>query len=213
MEIASGRLKVEKTARYFVNGDPQLPYDEVVFVLHGYGMKADDFLKSFAILERPGRLIVAPEGLSRFYKKAFSGDVVASWMTKEDRLSEIEDYITYLDKLFSVFVKDSSVKPTVIGFSQGTATASRWIMNGKSQVENFVIWCGEFARDYGTIPSKLPKIWHVYALKDEFIALDRFEDQSEFLKSIGFQVVDFSFDGGHTIDEPTLQEVSKAMSV
>jgi hypothetical protein len=46
-----------------------------------------------------GRIIIAPEGLSRFYRKGFSGDVVASWMTKDDRLDDMEDYVRYLNDL------------------------------------------------------------------------------------------------------------------
>ena len=62
---------------------------------------------SFATSNRsttPQRLIVAPEALSRFYvessgKTHADTHVGASWMTREDRLSDIEDYVEYLDAL------------------------------------------------------------------------------------------------------------------
>jgi len=204
MEPTIGRIEVRKTARYFMYGDPELPYREIVFVLHGYGMQAGEFLKNFEALQQPGRLIIAPEGLSRFYRKAFSGEVVASWMTKEDRLFDIDDYINYLDDLFVKLSVNSSAKKIVIGFSQGVTTASRWLMNGKSRIDDFVIWCGEFATDTPQFLAHAPRIWHVSAQKDEFIPLERFNKQLEYLKSMGFKVNDYTFDDGHLIHQPTL---------
>ena len=36
---------------------------------------------------------MAPEGLSRFYLEGFSGKVGATWMTREDRLNDIDNYL------------------------------------------------------------------------------------------------------------------------
>lgn len=207
MEPTIGRIEVRKTARYFMYGDATQPYNEIVFVLHGYGMQANEFLKSFEALHIPGRLIIAPEGLSRFYRKAFSGDVVASWMTKEDRLNEINDYILYLEDLFDKFSANTAAKKVVLGFSQGATTASRWLMNGKSRVDDFVVWCGEFAPDIHEFPTHYPRIWHVSAQRDEFIPQERFKKQREFLLSIGFEVMDYSFDDGHILHQPTLLQL------
>ncbi len=204
MEPTIGRIEIRKTARYFMYGDADKPYNEIVFVLHGYGMKADDFLKNFEALQKSGRLIIAPEGLSRFYRKAFSGDVVASWMTKEDRLFDIDDYIHYLDDLFIKLSVNLSAKKIVLGFSQGASTASRWLMNGKSRIDEFVIWCGEFAPDIAQFPEHRPKIWHVASLKDEFIPIERFNKQLEYLKNKGFEVNEYSFEDTHLIHQPTL---------
>src|ERR1051325_10016453 len=48
------------------------------------------------------RRLVAPEGLSRFYlsERATERRVGASWMTREDRLAEIADYLGYLDAVY-----------------------------------------------------------------------------------------------------------------
>ncbi len=204
MEPTIGRIVVRKTARYFMYGNADQQYTEIIFVLHGYGMQAGEFLKKFEALQQPGRLIIAPEGLSRFYRKAFSGDVVASWMTKEDRLNDIDDYIHYLDDLFFKMSVNPSAKKVVLGFSQGVTTASRWLMNGNSLVDDFVLWCGEFAPDIPKFPAHRPRIWHVSAQKDEFIPIDRFKKQQEYLTSSGFEVKEYSFDDGHIIHQPTL---------
>src|SRR5512141_1921982 len=99
-------MRVPRTARYWTDGDTGSARD-VWFILHGYGQLAADLLAAAAPLAGDGRLVVAPEALSRFYATAATGGshaqagVGASWMTREDRDHEIEDYIGYLDALAS----------------------------------------------------------------------------------------------------------------
>src|SRR5262245_36958952 len=95
--------RVERTARYYTLGPLSEGVRELWFVLHGYGNLAAKFLRSFEELDDGSRRIVAPEALNRFYliapDKAPANErpVGASWMTREDRESEIVDYIDYLD--------------------------------------------------------------------------------------------------------------------
>ena len=112
---------VHKTARVFVLGSVEKATD-VWIVLHGYAQLANTFLSEFEHLANGHTAIVAPEGLHRFYRKGFYGDVVASWMTKEDRLTDIQDYVNYLNNLVQSFPK-SVQNVHVLGFSQCVATA------------------------------------------------------------------------------------------
>ncbi|HEX7024003.1 MAG TPA: hypothetical protein VF187_04210, partial [Gemmatimonadales bacterium] len=126
-------LQVPRTARYLTQGDPEAA-EEVWFVLHGYGMLAAGFLRWFEPAVRPGRLLVAPEALSRSYhEEKGARRVGASWMTKEDRDVEIEDYVRYLDLLADQVIRALPGKPRVEihAFSQGTATACRWVAFGR----------------------------------------------------------------------------------
>ena len=59
------------------------------------------FLGYCQALEDESRVLVAPEGLSRFYVNATHGLVGASWMTREDRQHEIDDYVGYLDAIYN----------------------------------------------------------------------------------------------------------------
>ena len=116
------RLSVPRSARCFSQGGEAAVEGWVV--LHGYGQLASRFLRSLESLATPSRLVVAPEGLSRFYLDAGGGKVGASWMTKEDRVREIEDYLAYLDLVRATLMPP--VPLTILGFSQGVATAARW---------------------------------------------------------------------------------------
>ena len=96
-------IRVARTARYYTLGSAGTHLREVWLVCHGYRQLARRFLSRFADLDDGTRLIVAPEGLSRFYlHDPASGHgkevpIGATWMTREDRENEITDYVGFLD--------------------------------------------------------------------------------------------------------------------
>ena len=142
-------LAVAKTARYYSLGEPGPATRQLWFVCHGYGQLAGRFLRHFEPLDDGSRVIIAPEGLSRFYLSESPAErrVGASWMTREDRLVEIEDYVRYLDAVHDHVrggMRSEPVSVHAIGFSQGAATVSRWAALGKTHVDRLVLWGGEF---------------------------------------------------------------------
>ena len=153
-------LTVTRTARYFSiggegNGDKALR--DLWIVCHGYGQLASKFLEPFASLERPWRRIVAPEGLSRFYLDRSrvgvntQAGVGATWMTREDREHEIDDQTSYLDTLLDQVqpaAAASGVRLRVLGFSQGVATVTRWLVRGRRVHANeLILWAGSVPAD------------------------------------------------------------------
>src|SRR5947209_6707450 len=145
-------LKIPRSARYAILGSFSAELREVWFVCHGHGQLAARFLARFLPLERPDRLFIAPEALSRYYlSPPKTGPhppgtpVGASWMTSEDRESEIDDYVVYLDllhdEIFSV-VDRAKVRLWVLGFSQGVSTVARWVVKGKVEPDRVVMASG-----------------------------------------------------------------------
>ena len=107
-EITSHSLHVRRTARYYTIGPIHGFPRELWIVAHGYAQLARRFVKWFSPLDDGTRLIVAPEGLSRFYldpvaerRAQAEPRVGATWMTREDREAEIADYVSYLEHLAS----------------------------------------------------------------------------------------------------------------
>src|SRR5881296_4496989 len=131
-------ITTSRTARYYTLGQLGPSTREIWFVCHGYGQLAGRFVRHFEPLAGKTRFMVAPEALSRFYLEdtavpASQRKVGATWMTREDRLREIDDYVRYLDALHAeVFarVERGAVTLHLLGFSQGTATACRWAARG-----------------------------------------------------------------------------------
>ena len=143
-------IKIDKTARYSLIGEPNNKIKSILFVLHGYGQLAKDFIQFFKIIQNEKLLIVAPEAMNKFYLKGFTGKVGSTWMTKEDRNNEVKDYVNMLNKIYqSVISKigNQNVKLNILGFSQGSHTTVRWINISKVKVSNIIMWSGSLPVD------------------------------------------------------------------
>ena len=115
----------------------------IALILHGYAQTNEEIMAA-AMPGLPDDIsVVAPEGLSRFYRRGVAGEVVASWMTRRERLAEIQDYTRYLDQVVGQIKAEYPQTPiTVIGFSQGVATACRWLAAGEARVDRLILWAG-----------------------------------------------------------------------
>lgn len=142
------KIKTEKTAKYVVLGSLNSEAKIVWIVLHGYGQLAADFILSFKGMESNSIAFVAPEALNRFYWKGFYGKVVASWMTKEERLDEINDYVKFLTSVYKeIKMACSNAQIKVLGFSQGSATACRWLNSTQTIVSELILWGAVWPHD------------------------------------------------------------------
>ena len=212
-------IPVTRTARYYILGQPSTDVNDVWFVCHGYGQLASDFIKEFECIADSRRVIVAPEALSRYYistEGKFHGpdsQVGATWMTREDREVEIADYVRYLDDLYSEImnsVGDSRV--TVVGFSQGGATANRWLTRGSSHADRLVMWGALLATDSDLNQAatffRSVELTLVYGTRDQFTDEGMISKYMEVLDShsIPYKVV--TFDGGHRMDRETLRTIA-----
>ena len=200
-------LTTSRSARYFTLGAPE-GASELWFVCHGYGQLAARFLERFRPLEVAERCIVAPEGLSRFYltESAAERRVGASWMTREDRLNEIDDYVRYLDAVYGATRRNAKV--TALGFSQGTATVCRWAALGSSRIDRLILWGGEVPPDLDLKLLRVPKLLLVYGTQDEFFTPKVVAANEARLRDHGVAYELVSFAGGHAIDADTLRRVS-----
>ena len=201
-------------ARYYKSGEITADTKAVWVVLHGYGQLAQYFIRKFAPLHDHKICVIAPEGLSRFYLQQFdnagsrpSDRVGATWMTKENRLMDIENYLTYLTEVYRKEIPHH-IPVTIVGFSQGSATASRWALSGKINFERLILWAGifppdmDFERDAELLKNK--SVVHVYGTKDPFLSDARFQEMKSLSEKLGCHVSEITFDGDHDIDAKTL---------
>lgn len=211
-------LTVPRTARYYSLGTASESIKDLWIVCHGYGQLARYFLRHFQVLDNGATLVVAPEALSRFYLDGFSGRVGATWMTKEDRLSEIDDQAAYLNLLLKEQLKQvpEDVRVTVLGFSQGGATVSRWIATEKPQIHRLILWAASFPEDIDFTTSKaafedLP-VGMVYGTQDEFITPEALDRKKQLMAQLNIVPAVHTFDGGHTIHGETLQLIDESLA-
>lgn len=145
-------IKYEHTAPYYRLNEFTQTTKRIWVVFHGYGQLARFFIRKFAVLNPSENVIIAPQGLSKYYLEGFSGRVGANWMTKEDRLNDIENQYAYLDRVFEEEKIDAtSLELVYFGFSQGVATMCRYAAYSRRTFGQMIVWAG-------TIPPELDAI-------------------------------------------------------
>jgi len=199
-------ITVSRTARYFTLGELNQNTKDIWILLHGHKQLAGKFIMQFKELAEAGSYLIAPEGLMRFYLKGDYGDIGAAWMTKEDRESDISDYVNYLDKLYDEVINPAqekyNIKVNSLGFSQGAATLSRWLTLGKSKIDKAVFWCGNLAHDvdYSKAENlKRADIRLVFADNDIYYTGDFYLKQEKILQEAGIGYKTQIFSGVHEV--------------
>jgi predicted esterase len=216
MPITKHNFSVKKTARYFQLGELNESTEHIVIACHGYAQLANYFLKWFEPFDLKNTVIIAPEGLSRFYWNGFSGNVVASWMTKVDREDDISDYVNYLDDIIKSLALNPKVKLTALGFSQGGATVSRWLLKSDFKFNNLVLWAAVFPEDIeiGSLKSKvINPVQILFGDKDQFYSLDQINALKSKLEALESSIDFTIFEGEHKVYIEPLNNLYQKLSL
>lgn len=208
-EARRGTLDVTRHARWYELGNGP----ERWIVLHGYGQRADRFLRRCAVLAGPERTVVAPEGLSRYYLDDRYERVGASWMTRDDRALEIRDTIAWLDALVAhLDARDGRPERTVVlGFSQGTHTAGRWAVLGEPRIDRLICWGAGLPHDIDAdrFASARFSIEFVVGRRDEIVTADAVARELDRVREAGIAFELIEFDGGHAVDPAVLADLAR----
>jgi predicted esterase len=184
---------------------------EIWLLLHGYGHLAVNFLAEFSTVKPGNALLLAPEGPHRFYLKGVTGDVGAHWMTRENRENDILDNNVYLDTLYH---KYKEIYPRarwkVLGFSQGAAAACRWIAHHQPDIAALALWAGLIPPDI-TNESTLNKvpIFFIAGNNDKYLNENSITHHLNEWAALKIFPAILRFDGGHEIEEKTLNQLIK----
>lgn len=200
-------VEVARHGRIGLVGDPAVA-TEAWLILHGYGMLARGILHWFEAAERPDRLLVAPEGLSRFYQEHKGMRTVgASWMTREDRDLELADQQAYLDRVVGELIGHIA-RLEVHGFSQGVAAAARWTVRRVRPVHRLVCWGGTLPEEIDgadLAAATAPEPIHfVVGDRDAWVSPKAVADGVDRLAAAGVSAELHRFSGGHRIDNEVL---------
>lgn len=181
--------------------------NHLIVALHGYGQLIEFFSKKFEQLNS-NVTVVCPEGTHRFYLEGTSGRVGASWMTREWREQDILENNTLLDQLLETVAAEIKPKSiTVLGFSQGVATAARWIAGTSFKIDRFIAWAGVFPPDielpaFDNFPSKRIA---VVGLQDPYLQMDQYKLFRSEYEKLDFEIVEF--EGKHELVPALLKEI------
>lgn len=175
----------------------------IILALHGYGQLAQYFYRKFNSLTNDYGLVI-PEGPHRFYLEGSSGRVGASWMTKEWREQDISENTRYLLQITAeIRSSNPTAQLTLLGFSQGGATAARLYQADPALFSQLILWASVFPPDIAMQQfPKGNKMDFVIGSNDPYFAAEsKAKIQEEYL-ALGFDT--HSFEGVHDLDLQTL---------
>ena len=171
----------------------------VLMGFHGYAESAAVHLPMLARLD-PGHgwLRVSVQGLHRFYARG-AADVVASWMTREDRAHAIADNIAYATAVHAAVLRDHDGRApmVVVGFSQGAAQAYRVALAAGPACIGVVALGGDVPPDVADRAGELPPVLIGRGSRDAWYDADALADDVTTLRGAGVDWSVCEFEGGH----------------
>ena len=167
---------------------------------HGYGESADTQLQRLQGLPHASSFHLASvQGLHRFYRGRTS-DVVASWMTSQDRELMIADNLLYVDSIVDELARVLVVAPPIVyaGFSQGVAMAFRSACRASASPAAVVAVGGDIPPEIG--PDALGQASAILLARgreDDLYPRRLFERDIERLSGAAAVFTAHEVDGGH----------------
>jgi predicted esterase len=170
----------------------------VLVGFHGYMETAQIQMERLeAIPGSSAWTLVSIQGLHRFYRGR-TDQVVASWMTREDREDAIADNLAYVSAAMEQVPHDHSTPVVYTGFSQGVAMAFRAGLLGVARAVAIAAVGGDVPPELLTDPDvRFPAILLTRGARDEWLTEPRFERDVAAMNARGVELTTKVYDGGH----------------
>jgi len=193
-------IAVTTHGRYLVESPTDGQPRGLLVGFHGYAESAEIALERLQSI--PGAThwtVVAIQGLHRFYRSR-STDIVASWMTRQDRALAIDDNRAYVAAVVAVFRRESHAELPLVfaGFSQGVAMAFRSACASVAPVSAVVAVGGDVPPELSNEQlGQLPLVVLARGRTDALYSAAQWEADQARLRAARVDLVALEFDGGH----------------
>jgi predicted esterase len=179
---------------------------------HGYAEGAELQLERLRAIPGSDRwTLVSVQGLHRFYQRR-TNEVIASWMTRQDRELAIADNLAYVEAVVDALAREMGREPARLvfaAFSQGVAMGFRAATATTRRV-NGVIAVG------GDVPPEIDAAALAGAqnalvcrgTSDEWYTDAKFQNDITRLRQSGVTVHAVTFEGGHEWSDAVLQNAA-----
>jgi predicted esterase len=169
----------------------------VVVGFHGYMENAAiDMERLEALRGAEAWTLISVQGLHRFYRGR-SEEVVAGWMTRQDRDEMIADNIEYVDRAIDA-AAPADVPLFTAGFSQGVAMAFRAGVRGRRRASGIVAVGGDVPPELRDDPTlDFPAVLVARGERDDWYTTSKLEADVRALRARGSHVEPFVYPAGH----------------
>src|SRR5437867_6882360 len=166
------------------------PPERLLIGFHGFAETAEIHIEELLKIEGVDVWTVASvQALHPFYTGR-SQQIVANWMTSQDRELAIADNIAYVRSVVESFHEQQKV--VFAGFSQGVAMAYRAASDFK-KAAGLMVLGGDLPPD---VTSNIPPILLGRGVRDDWYNDEKFKKDLKFLQSVT-NVETCVFEGGH----------------
>ncbi len=166
---------------------------------HGYAQNAEDFLELLnRVPHAEDWLVVSVQALHPFYNR--TNDVVANWMTRQDREHAIADNIAYVDAVLADLEREFGPPRALVhaGFSQGVAMAYRAALECRAPADAVFAVAGDVPPELKSGGSRRwPVVRIAVGTRETYYTPELLNRDLEFLRSNGADAEARVFEGGH----------------
>ena len=169
----------------------------VVVGFHGYMENAEIQMERLETLPGSERwTLISVQGLHRFYKGR-SEEVIAGWMTRQDRDDMIADNIEYANRAIEM-AAPSDVPVFTTGFSQGVAMAFRGGVRGQRRASGIIAVGGDVPPELLSDSSvEFPAVLLARGETDDWYTTEKLNGDVSTLGARGVHPLVFLHPGGH----------------
>lgn len=181
----------------------------MVVGFHGYAEAAETQLARLdAVPELAAWTLVSIQGLHAFYGRA--GEVVASWMTSQQREEAVEDNLRYVRSVVTEAIHQNGEPRALVyvGYSQGVAMAWRAAILGARRIDGLAVFGGDVPPELGVRPlTQCPPVLIGRGREDAVYTAAQFRTDLDMLASRFVPVEPYEVNGGHAWTDDVGREV------
>jgi predicted esterase len=165
---------------------------------HGYGETADEEMARLRTIPGIDRWTIASvQGLHQFYRRR-TNEVVASWMTRQNRELAIADNLAYVSGVLHRLSEEPPAAIVLTGFSQGVAMAFRAAAALRPAVAAVIACGGDVPPelDVNTL-ARIPAVLIGQGARDEWYTSEKRLSDETRLRAAGVSVQSIVLDAAH----------------
>jgi predicted esterase len=193
-------IEVRTHGRYLVAAPESADPRGLLVGCHGYAEQASIQMdRQLAIASLSDWLLVSVQGLHRFYRPR-SQEVIASWMTREDRELAVPDNSAFVSAVVDAVVREWQVAGPLVfaGFSQGVAMAFRAACASSLPVAAVVALGGDVPPELDRDAlARIPAVLLGRGTHDQWYSVQQFAADQVRLIDAGVVVTVFDFPAAH----------------
>jgi predicted esterase len=217
MPIINAKMQIRHTVYFTVQTPEGNGPHPALIVLHGFGQRAEEFVKVFESLPSHGILVAAPQGPHQFYPKFPEREVGFSWLTRYERDQSVADFISYMQQFVELLKNEHAADLTrlyVLGFSQGVSMAYRFWAHQAAPVRGIIAISSDLPPDVAERLSftRPTNVLLVHGREDQMVSINKSREAETILRAHSIPVELLEFDGGHYVPSSAIERVAQMIA-